>query len=252
MVSPHSYHRGLLCRIRKCWKSVIHSHHPTPFLFFALRVQAHLTQLIQQQYPQPQIGLVRPSWEAGQLVGTAGDTLHAPADSGLLGALRELQTPHASMHSPHSLRARGSSHGASPVVQTEDLGAAPRCRKPPVGDEDARPRGQQKGAPASGRRNRSPIRPGNQRATREPPVSSARGGVPPASLTSPNSRYTNNGSMEPGNNKRTREPEETALKSGWRRALPSATRHAELDMDAEAGWQSAEPTTRGDPMKVYH
>ncbi|CDI87083.1 hypothetical protein, conserved [Eimeria praecox] len=210
---------------------------------------ANLTQLIQQQFPQPQRASVqRPSWEACGLAATAGDAHGTPADSSLLGALRELQTPHASMHSPHSLRARGSSHAASPLVQTKNLSRETRFRQPPISEDDARPRGQQKTAHVDGRGTGSPIHPGNMRGTGGVPPSSVRGVIPPASLTSPESHQRNSTPEEPGSNKRTREPEET-LRGRWRQALPPAIRHAELDMDAEAAWQPVEPTTRGDPMQ---
>ncbi|CDJ28366.1 uncharacterized protein EMH_0014800 [Eimeria mitis] len=208
---------------------------------------ANLTQLIQQQFPQSQTtGLLRPSWEPGQAVAAAGEAPDTPADGGLLGALRELQTPHVSMHSPHSLRARRSSYVASPVEQTKNPGAAPRFRQPPTGEEDARPRGQKR-APADGWRTHSPLRPGNLRAVGEPQVSSVRAVIPP--MTSPDNRHRNNATMEPGSNKRTRDPEEATLRDGWRRALNPAVRHAELDIDAEVAWQPVDPTAREDPMQ---
>lgn len=219
------------------------------YMLFPFGIQASLTQLIQQQFPQTHTaGLRRPSWEASQLVYTAGEAADAPADLGLLGVLRELQTPHASMHSPHSLRARGSSHAASPVLQTKDRSAAPPFQQPPTDDDDALRRGQNS-APIDVRTTRSPIHPGNLRATGEAPASSARGAVPAASLNSPDGRHRNNALVEPGSNKRTREPEEASLRSRWRRALPSAI-HADLDLDAEAAWQPVEPTPKGDPLVV--
>ncbi|CDJ49706.1 hypothetical protein, conserved [Eimeria brunetti] len=209
---------------------------------------ANLTQLIRQQFPQPQTtGSLRPGWEASQLVAAAGDAPDTPADGGLLGDLRELQTPHASMHSPHSLRARASPHAASPVVQAKSPCAAPPFRQLPTGADDARPRAQ-KTAPTDGTRNRSPLRRGNLNAAEEARATPAGAAIPP--LTSPDSRHRKNAPVESGNNKRAREAEETTLRSRWRRALNPESRHTELDMDVETAWQPVQPTTRGDPMQT--
>ncbi|KAL8455783.1 hypothetical protein Emag_000357 [Eimeria magna] len=100
-----------------------------PFRFIAEKCSklANLGRLMQQQQVvQPlKNTMLRLSWEAAQAGGDAGEAVPAERTAvPLLGGLQELQTPHASLHSPRSQRARLSSSRASPIVQASHFAAA--------------------------------------------------------------------------------------------------------------------------------
>ncbi|KAL8449820.1 hypothetical protein Emed_002783 [Eimeria media] len=95
-----------------------------PFRFIAEKCNklANLGRLMQQQQAvQPlRNTMLRLSWEAAQAGGNAGEAVAAEKTAApILGGLQELQTPHASLHSPRSQRARISSSCASPIVQVQ-------------------------------------------------------------------------------------------------------------------------------------
>ncbi|KAL8431147.1 hypothetical protein ACSSS7_005465 [Eimeria intestinalis] len=100
-----------------------------PFRFIAEKCNklANLGRLIrEQQVTQPlKDTSLRLSWEAAQAGGTAAEAMAGERTVvPLFGGLQELQTPHASLHSPPSQRARISSFCTSPVVQVGHAAAA--------------------------------------------------------------------------------------------------------------------------------
>ncbi|KAL8271950.1 hypothetical protein Esti_004074 [Eimeria stiedai] len=100
-----------------------------PFRFIAEKCEklANLGRLMQQQQVAQRLKdtLLRLSWEAVQAGGNAGEAAAAGMTAvPLLGDLQELQTPHASLHSPRSQRARISSFCTSRFVQAGHAAAA--------------------------------------------------------------------------------------------------------------------------------
>ncbi|CDJ63345.1 hypothetical protein, conserved [Eimeria necatrix] len=195
---------------------------------------ASLAQLMQQQPNQPQTeGQLQLSREAAQAVTVAGDADDAEEDTWLFRTLRGLQTPHASMHSPQSQRARASSLAS--VTHAKD-GANGRVVERPVCELSGCDAGVGKlrQLPADDRMVCARL---NRAAGSEASASPASRLASPAS---PDSRHSIKAPPEPGSNKRARRPDKLALRSRRKPGLLPSMRHAELDIGTDVSWQPAE------------
>lgn len=212
----------------------------------ALRLQASLAQLMQQQPNQPQTeGQLQLSREAAQAVTVAGDADDAEEDTWLFRTLRGLQTPHASMHSPQSQRARASSLAS--VTHAKD-GANGRVVERPVCELSGCDAGVGKlrQLPADDRMVCARL---NRAAGSEASASPASRLASPAS---PDSRHSIKAPPEPGSNKRARRPDKLALRSRRKPGLLPSMRHAELDIGTDVSWQPAEHRRETNVLQVKY
>ncbi|OEH78242.1 hypothetical protein cyc_03095 [Cyclospora cayetanensis] len=229
---------------------------PLSFIEEKCNKLADLARLMQQQSTQPLTGasLLRSSWTASQSLGTAlgeEDASVRAGDAGLLGALGSLQTPHASLHSPRSQRARISSRFASPVAQGEAQATVSAARD----GEEAPRRGdfaeilhclQREGPKGSPAKNGQPLNREPDRkdvVEQEPPLVAPAGTLvcqaPEASPASCQRRMQ--ARAEAGSSsKRIRPVKNSLLSSLWGRSPPPGAAHADLDMDTEAAWPPME------------
>lgn len=206
-----------------------------------------MAQLMQQQPNQPQTeGQLRFSREAAQAVTVAGDADDAEEDTWLFRTLRGLHTPHASMHSPQSQRARVSSLAS--VTHAKD-GANGRVVERPVCELSgcgAAGMGKLRQLPADDRIVCARL---NRAAGSEASASPASRLASPAS---PDSPHSNKALPEPGSNKRARRPNKLALRSRRKQGLLPPMRHAELDIGTDVSWQPVEHRKETNVLQVKY
>ncbi|KAL8440010.1 hypothetical protein Efla_004926 [Eimeria flavescens] len=218
---------------------------------------ANLGRLMQQdQVAQPLqnvLEIQRASWELLQGDGKPGEKADGRRETGLSlwGNLNELQTPHASLHSPRSQRARMSSYDASSLKPHERArGFKASGGNGGITGAGAESLGEQRNTTvAEGIRKGFALVGSVGRNEREDEARSSNdfGRSTARSVAAHNCRSL----AEAESSKRRRAANEAEV-SGWRSARPLLVGNADLDLDGDAIEHLTNNQAREDPSHVCH